>query len=355
MSTANPIQWLSINLDEHEQLGASTWELPPWGHVLGCGVYPLLIYLDGRFRPIGTAFSISRVGIVATATHNIFDALKSDPRGQALLQKEILPRTIRFADFGTAGLSVLHNHSIDPETIQITLWPLERGSSLLIETSGRMVPADLAFSSAASLPNIPLISLPISPSVPRVGSKVKCVGYVPAGSFSADDVSSGQLAICYSHRLKLIEATVRAVFTEKFAAGYLESPCFAVDAEADHGMSGGPVFNDKGYVCGVISAGASNLFDYPSTLVSPFYPAMLSEIGAMGSLCALIANGTIRTDGSESLVAFTPDGEMTRVGAMVHREDMASVFDNFVGYQEGTPATKEPINPGTYRMKTANN
>lgn len=75
MENKNQSQRVIVNLEEHRPQGATSWEFPPWGQVLGSVIFPLLITVDKRFIPIGTAFCISKIGIVATATHNILVAL----------------------------------------------------------------------------------------------------------------------------------------------------------------------------------------------------------------------------------------------------------------------------------------
>jgi hypothetical protein len=77
-------------------------------------------------------------------------------------------------------------------------------------------------------------------------------------------------------------------------------------------MIGGPVFSENGYVCGIISGNATNIFGKPASIVSLIYPALTMNIrfgGHIGSvkisshlrLIDLIGQGTVITDGSEAL------------------------------------------------------
>jgi len=48
-------------------------------------------------------------------------------------------------------------------------------------------------------------------------------------------------------------------------------PCFVVDHEVPHGMSGGPVFCDN-HLCGIISGGLGG-----QTIVASLWPVLLTE------------------------------------------------------------------------------
>ena len=157
---------LTVDLYEGRHDGASTWDLPPWGHPLGAGVYPLLIHLPDRLIPIGTAFCISRLGIVVTASHNAREALKLHPRGERLLQREELPSHLHL---GKVSLSLLHNWLTEQNRLQLSVWPLEGAYGAQ--------PTDLLFAFANHQEKLPRLPLSLSFALPRIGSKVLCVGY----------------------------------------------------------------------------------------------------------------------------------------------------------------------------------
>lgn len=169
---------VNINLEEHRPEGATSWELPPWGHVLSCGVYPFFMVIDDQLIPMGTAFCISKPGLVATATHNLTEAFKYHPRGERMLRENRFPKKMHLREIGDPGFSVLHSYVPEPNRLQINVWPLESASG------------------------------------------------------------------------------------------------FAIDAEVENGQSGGPVFNEEGFVCGVVSAGATGYFGEPASLTSLLYPAL---------------------------------------------------------------------------------
>jgi len=139
---------------------------------------------------------------------------------------------------------------------------------------------------------------------------------------------------------------VKALFLDGFAKKYIEGPCALVECDVPYGMSGGPVFNEAGQVCGIVSAGLSKLLGHNATLVSLLYPFLLTpiKIGAqMGPLkltgehplMSYIASGGILTDGSEvGLNLHKIEGEWA-VGPRVHRDDAKHVFANFAAFQQG--------------------
>lgn len=81
-------------------------------------------------------------------------------------------------------------------------------------------------------------------------------------------------------RLVAVEATVGPRFTNRFSRAFLQGPCFAAfgDDTIPHGLSGGPVLDEHGCVCGIVSAGGDAFFDKPTLLTSLLYPCLLTEL-----------------------------------------------------------------------------
>jgi len=346
-----------ISIFEGRPDGAESWDLPPWGHKIGCGVFPLLIHLTDHLIPIGTAFCISRIGLVATATHNAREAIKCHPRGSRLLQMKDLPSNV---ELGNVSLSVLHNWVSARDKLRINIWPLEGAQGAQ--------PTDLLFGFPNPQQEFPYLPLPVSLALPRIGSKVYCVGYrdtkIADASLSLERIRKGDIddwSSYYQHRLHVVEGAVTNVFTQEFSASYLRGACFSIDAEVASGMSGGPVFDEEGYVCGIISATATQFFDHPASLVALLYPAMMTSIKlgfALGDrirmnstqpLRSLIQSGCIKTDGTETMVTFCEEETGWRIGPLIHKDDSSFVFDDFHGLQEGKAAT--PETRGVFKLK----
>lgn len=260
------------------------------------------------------------------------------------------------------GLALLHSRWVDKEKLQCNIWPLEGAyGGQATPPGGTSVkkPTDIVFGFPQLQQLFSYAPLKICFAVPRIGSKIICIGYagteVPGGGISIEEIRSGKIQdwfSCYKHSLRAVQGRVMQVFTQGFTEGYLRGGCFSIDCEVEPGQSGGPVFNEHGYVCGVISAGATNFFNKPASLVSLFFPTLMTIIkfgGSMGQnrfdvsspLWELVSNGSMETDGSEKMVTIVPDGDSWRIGIAIHKDDSASVFDDFNGYQENRTATKE--------------
>jgi len=110
-----------------------------------------------------------------------------------------------------------------------------------------------------------------------------------------------------------------------FKRGYVEFPSIETNARFDHGMSGGPVFNIAGQICGVVSAGSG------PTYVALLWPAMLTrldidlETGTPTEpylVCDLLDNGSIRQVGwdeiykkmSPQFEPYVDDNDYWRIG-----------------------------------------
>ena len=118
-------------------------------------------------------------------------------------------------------------------------------------------------------------------------------------------------------------------------------------------MSGGPIYNSSGYVCGLNSAGASNFFDEPMSLGSLLYPLLSQNISfgarigpvnlnATHSFLSLVNHGTITTDGSEGEIAFTEHVSSDKIVAHPRAltKDAEHIHDDFNAFQAGTGASK---------------
>lgn len=336
----------AIDLNKYRPEGATCWELPPWGHKISRGVFPLLTKVDNHLLPTGTAFAISSTGVLMTALHNVRESLKHHPRGQSLLQREELPEHL---DLGRIGLFALHNHWVDRERLQINLWSIEGGHGA--------PPSDILLTPTRFQDHFPFQHLRLSFTLPRVGSKVTCLGYsdaqIPDGALSIEDLKAGRIDdwfTHYQHKLVAVEGKVRYVFSQRFLPSYLTGPCFVVDSEVRSGMSGGPVLNSDGDVCGVVSATASRFFSHPATLVSPLYPALMTRVkfgiqlgpmrlNAIQPLYVMIGSGAVLTDGTEEMVSIQPDENDLRIGFFAHNDDAEFIFEDFYGFTSNSPAT----------------
>ena len=89
------------------------------------------------------------------------------------------------------------------------------------------------------------LSLDLAP--PRVGERVQGFGY--ADSLATVD---GPKTLRLTQRSMTTHGTVVEVFHQQRDAVKMPFPCFRTDAQFDGGMSGGPLFNQAGSLCGLI-------------------------------------------------------------------------------------------------------
>jgi hypothetical protein len=287
---------------------------------------------------------------MATAMHNVREAFRYHPRGARFLAERHLEGKV---DLGRIGVFLLHNAMPEKGRLTINLWPL-------VGASGAP-PSDLLFAQARLPAPLSFMALPVSLAVPRIGSRVRCVGYCDTkiregnGRLKLEALRGrgpDDWGSYYHHRLRVVEGTVTEVFLQGFASSYASGACFAIDAAVEHGMSGGPVINEEGFVCGITwSAG---MIAEDASLISLLYPAFLTAMpfgfdlndgkyrfNFSQPMMSLIDRGAIETDGRESLVHFKPEEAEWRIGAAIHGDDWEHVFDDGYGFEGKKPATPE--------------
>jgi hypothetical protein len=357
MGQARDATSLLAYLNERRPAGATSWVVPRWQSKLSGGVFPFGATVDGRFIPIGTATLISGSGIVLSAWHNVHEAFNYAHNGDALRQMRELAGN---HSLDGAGLSVLHSHHhTESGRLDVSIFSLWHANGA--------PPSDLMFGSlvqdAAGHPRLPL---PVSFAVPRIGERVLCLGYgemtYPEGGIDMDGIRRGSTDIVTRTKMDLhvVEGVVRRILTVRVAKGFGEGPCALVDCEVKHGQSGGPVLNEQGFVCGVVSSS----FGSQST-VALLYPALLTEIhtrvligpvtmSANYPLLERVAHGEILSDGTETMHALTPHASgQWMVNPAILRKDGHAVHEDVHGLESETPLT--PVEGPVWKLRVNEN
>jgi len=336
-------QPISTDIESTRQPGKEMWEIPTWGRPLSLGVYPLFLRKYRALIPVGTAFCISKLGFSFTAQQNILQAACSH-------WHEDIPQSIESLSIHSEakgkGAAVFHHRVLSGDRLS--------GSILGLSFIAGSDPLDLCYVLPQFRSGFPYLPLPLSFAIPRPGSRVVCVGFrdlsTPDGPFSLDDIESGRVNLLdvYKNNLFAIEARVTRIFTQRFARGFIDGPCVTIDSEIKQGMCGGPVFSENGYVCGVLSANASNFFNKPASIVSLLSPALGMNIrfgGQIGNvrlsskrrLIDLIQQGLVMTDGTENLLPIQMKENGSCPSPAVHEEDAACTYDDLAGFQKVRP------------------
>lgn len=141
---------------------------------------------------------------------------------------------------------------------------------------------------------------------PRVGERVLAIGYPQwFGTFA--DSSTVEV----THTMGRSVGTVEEVWPTGRDRLLLPQPSFSVGAKYTGGMSGGPVINMEGHVCGVVSRG----FDMVDESLSIAYASLLAPalslttdwvdergMPSQYTLAELADRRWVQTDGSENRV-----------------------------------------------------
>jgi len=102
----------------------ASWDLPTWGHAASLIAFPLLISLEEKLFPIGTAFNISNnVFVAITASHNVWEGVKHHKFANRVLNFDDPPSSCAIDD---VDFYFLHQwQDTEAAKIQIALLPLE--------------------------------------------------------------------------------------------------------------------------------------------------------------------------------------------------------------------------------------
>lgn len=95
------------------------------------------------------------------------------------------------------------------------------------------------------------VPLKLDLNVPMPGQIIGGYGYRLMDG-TIDHESDKALEIAFKQRATLTSGRIIQVQEERRDRAMLSWPCFETNARFDPGMSGGPVFNEQGCVCGVI-------------------------------------------------------------------------------------------------------
>jgi S1-C subfamily serine protease len=95
------------------------------------------------------------------------------------------------------------------------------------------------------------VGLKLNALPPQEGTTVSAFGY-PSTNIEAVITHSEDISITFRVHAMTTTGPVLRVFENRRDSSMLNFPCFEINARFEPGMSGGPVFNESGELCGII-------------------------------------------------------------------------------------------------------
>lgn len=197
-------------------------------------VFPLVAIVNDILHPVGTAFAIHPEGMLITARH-VLEYAASLSKTYGL-----------YALYMSAANKVDNPEPGEAPPIFGGLFPIEKFWADNLHDVAVCLSNPPVIMKTGKRLQLRCIKLEVTP--PRVGEHISAVGY-----YAMQATSDG--TNLYEQKTAISTATVTEIFhvsRDKSAANY---PCFHTDARFDAGMSGGPIMNENGNACGIVSRG----------------------------------------------------------------------------------------------------
>jgi hypothetical protein len=109
---------------------------------------------------------------------------------------------------------------------------------------------------------------------PNVGTRIQGFGY-PKSEITDMILNEKNINLTWGDSPSTTIGKVMEIHSEKRDSSMLNFPCFRTNARMDTGMSGGPVFNEKGELCGIV---CSSLEMENVSYVASLWPSMATMI-----------------------------------------------------------------------------
>jgi hypothetical protein len=261
-------------------------------------VMPLVVVGPERMTGVGTAFTISSVGLMLTARHVVEEALELCEEcpgayvavlyvasGEGYDVPDLLGGPIPVSRGGV-------NKSIDIALLELTL-PIIDGKPL-------------------KLP-----ALKLSPGYPRVGEATMALGYNRLDA-SVTSAQTSDITVELKQRFVASRGVVTRVYGEGRDLAMIPWPCFETTGRTDPGMSGGPVLGaSHGRVCGVVCSGLHADEEVFTSWSSALAPALALSISNQitgretESVLELARRGLVDVDASVELISLTRNADGT--------------------------------------------
>ena len=111
-------------------------------------------------------------------------------------------------------------------------------------------------------------------TAPRRGEWAMAIGYVEGTLRISSRNPNGGGVIEISDKGQMNFGIVKTVYKEKRDSVMLPCPCFEVGANFGAGMSGGPVFDKRGRLCGIVASGVDSIEELASSFAVTLWPSL---------------------------------------------------------------------------------
>jgi hypothetical protein len=213
-------------------------------------------YPDGETHPIGTG-TVVLGHLVLTAKHNLDDIVERFGARQTNEGLEVGEYAVRLIQIMPGPRYVIWN--------VFSAW-MSAESDLALLHLGL---------SGQSAPEQPIVwrQPPIRALPPRAGSVVAAFGYHSSLTKTTRN-EDGSYHLDLRDEPATATGVIEEILPQGQPAGRFTFPCYRVAARFDAGMSGGPVFDEMGCLCGIISGTYGVTDDKPLSYVAMLWPML---------------------------------------------------------------------------------
>jgi hypothetical protein len=231
--------------------------IPDDGEIGAIALRIFVEFSDGHVYPIGTATVICGY-LAITARHNLEDILERFGSGAA----------------GADGLVIAE--------YAIRLYQITPGPNIVIFEIATAISSAISDISVLHLrlksqsnPGRPIIWM--SPRIRMIdvtiGTAIVGFGFHSSNA-STSPAPNGRYHLVVNDSPASSSGTVDEVLLTGQPYGKFTFPCYRVQARFDGGMSGGPVFDESGTLCGIISGSYADSEDSPTSYVAMLWPLL---------------------------------------------------------------------------------
>jgi S1-C subfamily serine protease len=262
----------------------------------------LCAFRDGVYRPSGTGVVLHKRGLAITAKHVIKDFLREFEGITDTNEDRHVEGT-----FNLQALSIQPNNEAIVFDVRQT-WLCPNTDIALL----KLIPAQK--SENAELKH----SAHFNYRIPSIGDRVVAFGYPRTDVLKRPGETKWMLNPHTS------VGTVQEIHYQRRDSSMLNFPCYRTNSRFDPSMSGGPVFNDSGQVCGIVCTGIDLEDDEGHTsYVAALWPLLGTRItanridrpiGSTWQVLSLYEDGLLQGKGLEHILQTPgPDGMASKI------------------------------------------